>query len=72
MGRKMFNDRGKRSREAWLQHRGEHRRGAPFMLYLLLMSNTPARGETEFICWRGGDVKGDGGSGGVYLMVSSW
>lgn len=50
VGRKMFNDRGKRSREAWLQHRGEHRRGAPFMLYLLLMSNTPARGETEFIC----------------------
>lgn len=57
VGRKMFNDRGKRSREAWLQHRGEHRRGAPFMLYLLLMSNTPARGETEFICW------GQGGGG---------
>lgn len=71
MGRKMFNDRGKRSREAWLQHRGEHRRGAPFMLYLLLMSNTPARGETEFICLGWGGVKGDGG-GGVYLMVSSW
>lgn len=42
----------------------------PFMLYLLLMSNTPAR-ERQSLFVGGADVKGDGG-GGVYLMVSSW